>query len=215
MTPWEIEADELVTCNCIYACPCQFNAPPTHGDCQAVGAFDIKRGHFDDVRLDGLRAVGVLRWPNAIHEGNGECFLIVDERADEAQREALLTIMSGGETDPFATVWNVFAATMTTVYDPVFKPIEIDVDVESRKGSVKVDGLVETSGVPIRNPVSGQESRPRIDLVGGFEYEIAEIGAGTFKTSGPIELDWQDTYAQFAHIHLNNHGIVSHRASPV
>lgn len=208
MTPWEIRADEFVSCNCAYGCPCQFNALPTHGDCQAAGGFQIKEGHFGDVKLDGLRAVGVFKWPKAIHEGNGECFVIIDERADEAQRNALLTILSGGETDPFATVFNVFASTMVKVHDPVFKPIEIEIDVEARIGSVKVAGLVEARGEPIRNPISGEEHQVRIDLVGGFEYQVAEIGSTTFKTSGPIDLDWKDTYAQFAHIHLNNHGIV-------
>lgn len=208
MTPWEIRADEFVSCNCAYGCPCQFNALPTHGNCQAVAGFQIRHGHFGDVKLDGLRAVAVLKWPKAIHEGNGECFAIVDERADEAQRKALLTILTGGETDPFATMFNVFASTMVKVHDPVFKPIEIEIDVEARTGNLKVADLVEARGEPIRNPMSGAEHRVRIDIVGGFEYEIAEIGSTTFKTGGPIELDWKDSYAQFAHIHLNNHGIV-------
>jgi hypothetical protein len=94
------------------------------------------------------------------------------------------------------------------VHEPAFKPIEIEVDVEARTGTVKVEGLIEAKGEPIRNPISGEEHQARIDLVGGFEYEIAEMGSSTFKTFGPIELDWKDSYAQFAHIHLNNHGIV-------
>ncbi|MDH3768606.1 MAG: DUF1326 domain-containing protein, partial [Gammaproteobacteria bacterium] len=84
MTPWEIQADELVTCNCAYGCPCQFNALPTHGNCEAMAGFQIHKGHYGDTRLDGLRAVGVLWWPGAIHEGHGKAFIIVDERADEA-----------------------------------------------------------------------------------------------------------------------------------
>jgi hypothetical protein len=155
MTPWEIQADEFVTCNCDYGCPCQFNALPTNGDCQAVAGFTIKTGKFGDVSLDGLRAVGIMRWPGAIHEGNGEALIIVDERATEEQRGALMTILTGQETDPFATMWNVFASTMVTVHDPVFTAIDIGVDVEGRIGHVKVDGLVETSGEPIKNPMSG------------------------------------------------------------
>ena len=213
MTPWEIQADEFVTCNCDYGCPCQFNALPTHGDCQAVPGFMIKKGHFGDVSLDGLNVVGVLRWPGAIHEGGGEALMIIDERATEEQRNALLTILSGEETEPFATVWNVFAGTLETVHDPVFAAIDIAVDVEGRVGHVKVDGLVETSGEPIRNPVSGEVHRARIDLVGGFEYEVAEMGSGTARTQGPIELSWEGAYGQFAHIHLNNKGIVSQRAA--
>lgn len=174
MTPWEIQADELVTCNCAYGCPCQFNARPTHGNCEAMAGFQIKQGHFGDTRLDGLRAVGVLWWPGAIHEGGGKAFIIVDERADEAQRQALLTILGGEETDPGATVWNIFASTMEEVFEPVFKPIEIEVDVEARVGRVFVEGLAESSGEPIRNPVTGEPHRARIDLPNGFEYSLAE-----------------------------------------
>ena len=139
--------------------------------------------------------------------------MIIDERADEAQRQALLAILSGQDTDPGATVWNVFASTMEEVFDPVFKPIEINVDVEGRVGRVNVEGLAETSGEPIRNPVTGETHRARIDLPQGFEYNLAEMGSATFKTSGPIEMSFKDCYAQFAHIHLNNHGIAKSAAA--
>ncbi len=213
MIPWEIEADEFVSCNCAYGCPCQFNALPTHGNCEAIAGFDIKKGQFGDTNLDGLRAVGVLWWPGPIHEGKGKAFTIVDERADEAQRQALLTILSGEETDPGATVWNVFASTMEEVFDPVFKAIEIEIDVDARVGRVFVDGLVESTGEPIRNPVTGETHRARIDLPQSFEYSLAEMGSATFETKGPIAMSFKDRYAQFAHLHLNNHGVVTSAAA--
>lgn len=213
MIPWEIKADELVACNCAYGCPCQFNALPTHGNCQAMAGFQITEGFFGDTRLDGLRAVGVLWWPGAIHEGSGKAVTVVDERADEAQRQALLTILSGEETDPGATMWNVFASTMEEVFDPIFKPIEIEVDVEARVGRVFVEGIAESTGRPILNPVTGEPHRARIDLTDGFEYSIAEMGSSTFKTTGDIEMSFEDRYAQFAHIHLNNHGVVISNAA--
>lgn len=208
MTPWEIEADEFGGCNCAYGCPCQFNALPTHGNCEAVVGFQIKRGHFGDVPLDGLRAVAVMAWPGAVHEGHGKAFLIIDERASDAQREALLTILSGGETEPGATVWNVYASTIEEAFDPLSKAIEMSVDIDSREGRLSVKGLIEASGVPIRNPVTGHQHRVRIDIPDGFEYRIAEVGSATFKSEGPIPLSHKNTYGQFARIHLNNHGIV-------
>lgn len=208
MTPWEIEADQFGNCNCAYGCPCQFNAPPTDGTCEASVGFDIKRGYFGETRLDGLRACAVLQWPGAIHEGRGKAFMIIDERADEAQRQALLTIMAGEETEPFATMFNVFASTMEEVFDPVFKPIEIEIDVDGRRGRVHVDGLVEMAGEPIRNPVTGDEHRVRIDMPAGFEYSLAEMGSGTSTTQGPIPLTLKDSYGQFARLHLNNQGPV-------
>ncbi len=73
MTPWEIKATEFVNCNCAYGCPCQFNALPTHGHCEASGAFHIKEGHFGDVKLDGLTMGALFQWPGPIHEVSAVC----------------------------------------------------------------------------------------------------------------------------------------------
>ena len=95
MTPWEINGLELVNCTCEYGCKCQFNAPPEKGHCHAVAGIQINEGHYDKTKLDGLRIAAIFKWPGAIHEGNGEAIAFVDENANEAQREALLNIMTG------------------------------------------------------------------------------------------------------------------------
>jgi hypothetical protein len=213
MTPWEIKARELVNCNCDYGCPCQFNARPTHGKCEAAVAMEIDEGHYGDIKLDGLRMGGIFQWPGAIHEGRGKCQPFVDERADAKQREALLKIMSGQDTAPMATMFAVYFSTLEKVFDPIFAPIDFDVDVEGRKGRFAVAGLIETRGEPIKNPVSGAEHRARIDLPHGFEYEIAEMGSGSTKTEGNVKLDLKASYGQFAHLHLNNQGVVRHRTA--
>jgi len=56
--------------------------------------------------------------------------------------------------------------------------------------------------------VTGAQHRVRIDMVGGFEYTLAEIGRGWTKTSRPIRLELADSYGQFAEIHLCQSGIV-------
>src|SRR3546814_2110003 len=69
--------------------------------------FAIDEGRHGDTDLSGLNIAAVFRWPGPIHEGQGECAAFVDERATEAQRNALLTIMTGGDTAPMATVFAV------------------------------------------------------------------------------------------------------------
>ena len=104
MTPWEIHGTEFGNCNCDYACPCQFNSLPNHGFCEAAVGYQVERGHYGDVKLDGLRMAGMYQWPGAVHEGNGTMQLIIDEDASEAQRAALIAIMNGKDTEdvPFA-----------------------------------------------------------------------------------------------------------------
>ncbi|TCW84978.1 hypothetical protein C5O80_06980 [Burkholderia sp. SRS-46] len=213
MTPWEIQGTELMNCNCSYGCPCQFNAPPTRGFCAAMGAISIDSGHYGDVRLDGASLALVYQWPGPVHEGNGRFQPIVDERASPAQRDALLKIMTGQDTEPFATMFAVYASTLAQTFEPVFAKIDFDVDVDARRGRIHVDGVFDVAGEPIRNPVTGDPHRVRIDLPHGFEFELAEVGSGTSRSRGNLALDFQDSYAQFARLHMNNQGLVRHRAA--
>lgn len=213
MTPWEIKGRELINCNCSYGCPCQFNALPTKGFCEAMGAIAVDQGRYGDVRLDGLTLGVVFKWPGPIHEGKGKCQPIVDAKANPQQREALLKIMSGQDTEPFATMFAVFASTVEEVFDPIFTRIDFDVDIEARRGKVRAEGVFELSGEPIRNPVTGAEHRARIDLPHGFEYEIAEIGSASSRSRGNLAVELKDSYAQFAHLHLNNKGPIRQRKS--
>ena len=209
MTYWEFKGRELVNCTCEYGCNCQFNALPDKGHCHAVAAIQIDEGKHGDTRLDGLKITALFKWPGPVHEGHGEALAFVDERADPAQREALLKIMTGQDTDPFATVFAVFASTIETMHEPVVAPIDFEVDVEGRRGRLRIDGYVEMTGEPIRNPVTGAESRAQICLPDGFEYEVAEIGSASSRTTGgPMDIEIASKYAQFANIHLSTHGVV-------
>src|SRR5260221_14362072 len=118
-TQWTIKGREFVNCNCSYGCPCQFNGLPTHGDCQAVGGFEIERGHHGSTKLDGLKFVGIFRWPGAIHEGKGEAAGGIDERATEPQRAAPLRIVTGPNTEPRAKIFKLFASPFEKLDDPV------------------------------------------------------------------------------------------------
>jgi hypothetical protein len=118
-----------------------------------------------------------------IHEGKGGCQPVVDERATEAQREAMLRIMSGQDSEPFATLFAVFASTLQTVHPPIVTHIDDQVDVDARRGRIQAGTVLEVQGEPIRNPVTGDEHRVRIDWPAGFEYEIAELGSGRCRSS--------------------------------
>ena len=205
---WMIKGREFAHCNCDYGCPCQFNALPTYGDCKAVVGMQIDEGYHGSTRLDGLRAVSVLKWPGPIHEGKGEASVIIDERAAPAQREALLRIMSGKDTVPGTTFFHVFSTTLEKTYPPIFAKIDFEVDVEKRRARLNVADLVEARGEPIVNPVTGNEHRARFDMPDGFEFTEAEAGRGWAKTRGVVELDLADSHAHFANLHLCQTGVI-------
>jgi hypothetical protein len=208
MIDWHIEGESYGNCNCDWSCPCQFEARPTYGNCQGIEAFRVDTGHFGDVKLDGLKAALFYSWPGAIFEGNGETQAIIDERADEAQREALLAIMSGKHTNEAATHFWVFHAMSTTVHEPLFKPIEFDVDIDARTAKLSIPDVVESIGSPIRGPVSGDPHRIRIDMPEGIEFEIAEIGNGSSEATGAIKLQLENTYGQWNVLRMTGSGVV-------
>ena len=208
LTRWTIQGKEFVHCNCAYGCPCQFNALPTQGHCQAVAAIDIEQGHHGDTDLAGLRVGMIVAWPGPIHEGGGAVVPLVDERADPSQREALLRIMTGLDTVPGATFFQVFATTFSTIHDPVFAAIDLEVDIDRRSARLSVPGWIDARGEPITNPVTGEEHRARINLPQGFEYDVCEVGRGWAKTQGPVDVQLSDSHAQFARLHLTESGVV-------
>jgi len=77
---WRIAGEQVVSCNCNWGCPCQFNALPTTGRCEGIGACQINEGYFGNTRLDGVRFAGVIWLPGAVHEGNGVWRTIVDKQ---------------------------------------------------------------------------------------------------------------------------------------
>lgn len=210
MISWELHALSFTNCNCDYGCPCQFNAMPTHGNCEAVHTMEITGGHFGDIDLSGIKVVETMQWPGAIHEGGGKAFVTIDQSTTLAQREALLNILSGQETEPGATIWNVFAGTIDEVLEPAYADIEFFIDIDRRQSKIRVGDSVDVTGRPILNPITGEEHKAQIHLENGFEYLVAEMGSGTSRVDGPIALALNDSYGQFNEIHLNNRGAIKH-----
>lgn len=213
MIDWFVKGLELGNCNCRYACPCQFGELPSHGNCRAMGGFRIDEGRFGDVKLDGLCCVGMWSWPGAVHEGRGHMQLVIDERADARQRDAIERIMTGQETKEAGTMWWVYSAMCPDKRPTLYRKIEFSADVENRRGRVFVDGVIETTTEPIRTARNGAEHRIRIDLPNGFEYEIAEIASGTTRATAEVKLDLKSSYGQLARLHLSGNGVVRSRTA--
>jgi hypothetical protein len=212
MIDWSIEAVSFGNCNCDYFCPCQFERRPNRGNCRGFEVGRIERGHFGDVRLDGLCYAILYAWPGAIFEGDGTLRAVIDRRADDAQRRALATVLYGGETEEARTHWWVYHAMSANVHEPVFEPIDFAVDIEGRTARVTIPGVLEATGRPIVSPATGEQHRVRIDIPNGIEFEIAEIGSASTTATGPIELDLNDTYGQFNLVRHSGTGVVRARA---
>ena len=209
MTPWEIHAVLVANCNCAYGCPCQFDALPTYGTCEAADGFKIEKGFYGGVSLDGLSVGMLAKWPGPIHEGNGERLIIIDDQANDEQRNALEKIVSGEDTEELATIFWVVNAMTTIRHETLYLPITIESDIDARRGRVVVDGVFDLNVEPIMNPVTGAEHRARIEIPDGFEFTIAEMASGKLETQSGIELpNNKGTHSHLTELHLNNSGII-------
>lgn len=195
-TDWRIKGEGVTSCNCAWGCPCQFNALPTQGFCEAVATWQIREGHFGDTSLDGVRYAWLLHWPGAIHEGDGHRQVIIDESASDEQRGALEALMTG---EHGGAVFEIFASVCPHQRETITAPIEMASDREQRVASFKIGDIAQTRIESIKNPVDESEHRARIDLPQGFEYSIAEMGNTVEATSNaeePLDLKLENTYAQ-------------------
>lgn len=49
----------------------------------------IERGHFGNTSLDGVTYAQLVHFDGPVHEGNGHRLLVLDERSNQEQREAI------------------------------------------------------------------------------------------------------------------------------
>lgn len=205
-TPWRMKGRWLKNCNCAFGCPCDFNARPTYGHCEGMAGMQIDQGHFGEVTLDGLRWMATYRWPGALHEGNGIMQAVIDERADEAQRNALFTILAGKEQDE-GTFFHILSLIVAENLSPKFVPIEFEFDLESRTAHVVAPGVFETRSEPIKNPVTGAPHRIRVVMPDGFEHREAEIASAVTKGTGDIVFDIDPGHSTLAHVDYTPSGV--------
>jgi hypothetical protein len=186
---WNLKGQVVIACNCDYGCPCNFNARPTTGKCEGGWTWHVAEGECEGVPLGGLNFSVYANWPAAIHDGNGEAVILVDERADDAQREAIATLVRGEVGGP----WGVLAWTWPTVHGPM--PVKYDADFAGLDTRLRAGDVLELQLGPIRNPVTGVEARPGVVLPQGIIVKEAELGASSaFSVRDGISYDHSGQY---------------------
>jgi hypothetical protein len=176
-------------------------------------AMEITKGHFGDVRLDGLRVAGVYRWPGPVHEGEGTWWSIIDRRATQEQIDALFTIMAGQEQEP-TTGFAIYASTIANEPDPVFADIEFEWDIKGRQGRFVVENVLEANIEPIRNPITGKPHYIALKPHEGFEFREAEMASATFSSQGQLEQSHQGRFAAISYVTYGPHGVIPERSYP-
>ncbi len=126
-------------------------------------------------------------------EGNGEALILIDERASDPQRQAILTLLGGGAGGP----WSIIRATVTKVHGPQFVPYTVT--LAGPDTVVRAGDKLHLELAPIRNPVTKAEAHPRLLLPEGFVWKDGAIAASrVFRLDDGLRFDHSGKYAAIA-----------------
>jgi hypothetical protein len=103
--------------------------------------------------------------------------------------------------------FEIFASTCSNRLEPAFAPITLEINRDARTGRIRVPNFTDCAVEPIRNPVSGEEHRARIELPNGFEYKKAEMANAAqieVTAPAPLVMRHQNTYAQLNEFDWSN-----------
>jgi len=184
---WQVESDWFDVCKCNVPCPCTFAQAPTYGDCDGILAYHIRKGHYGEVPLAGLILLGVAHFKGNIWDGETKAAMgfFIDERADDAQREALQLIW-GGEAGGFPAV---FAELIGEMRGIEFAPITIEVADDLAEWRAEIPGKALAQAEALSGPMTPPGKRVQTLNAPG-----SETGPGTVATWGTARQDRVDCF---------------------
>ncbi|MFP6689176.1 MAG: DUF1326 domain-containing protein [Alphaproteobacteria bacterium] len=182
-TNWRIAGEYFETCNCDYLCPCIYTnmqAQPTHDTCIAAIVMRINDGTFGDTDLGGVAFIIAISVDGPMAGGNWTVGLIIDDKASDAQVDAVGQICSGdfgGPMEMGAALVGNFAG---------IERAAIEIDKQEMSFSVKAGALFENAAeatpsmadpnVPIHIDNTGHPVNARLALATGTESHMHVFG---------------------------------------
>ncbi|SRR6266511_2975100 len=189
-TAWRLTGKGYEFCNCQPGCTCNFSGFPTSSDgsCKAAVGTHITSGSCGDVDLSNIKAVAIIDWPKAIHDGNGKAVFVVPPGVSEEQLGCLAQIFTG---QLGGMPWAILGPTFEVA--GVVRA-EVNIEDDGMHSSISVPGVGEATGTTLKNPVTGEEHLAAIVLDTGFIWKRGDCGQGSFEVEAEgIHLKFDDT----------------------
>ena len=189
-TTWRLKGKGYEFCNCAPGCTCNFSGFPSSADksCKAfVGNF-IDEGSCGDVDLSGVKAIAIIDWPKAIHDGGGKAVFVVEPETTDEQVDCLAKIYTG------QLGGNPWAILGTTFEVAGLVKARITVEGSGLAITLKAEGVGQGTGDAFKNPVTGESHEAHIVLPDGFIWQKGECGVGSFTAQAEgLDLSFTDT----------------------
>jgi hypothetical protein len=206
---WKMKAKYYEACNCALGCPCNMNGFPTHGFCEGSIGFQVLEGERDGIDLSGVKVASSVKWPGAIHEGNGAMVVFID--AAEEQREPIVKILTA--EDP-GLPWEILASTISEIHGPFFESVEID--DAGTDSHVRVPGKLEIQMETFTDPVTGDKHEAHMVLPTGFIFtdgHICTTSVNDVDADG-LSFDHKGNNAYYAEVEWSSENRLEGAAAP-
>jgi len=190
-TAWQIQGQYYENCNCEFVCPCvpgQMMVKPTNGSCTFAMAFQIERGRFGDIPLDGLGFVVVAVTPEEMAKGNWSVGVVVDEQASAEQRDAIAGIASGASGGPMAALAGLVGKSLGVESAPIaFEQDEASWSVNAAD-KIRIAGRAATGlnpdAAPLQLSNTGHPAADTFTLARAVDSRVAALGVSWADASG-------------------------------
>ena len=175
-TAYRLKGKGYEFCNCQPGCTCNFSGFPTSpdGSCKAAVGTHIVEGHCGDVALNDIKAVAIIDWPKAIHDGTGRAVFVVPPAVTDEQLGCLAQIFTG---QLGGLPWSILG---TTFQVAGVVRAEVEIDDDGINSGFTIPGVGQARGTTLKNPVTGEDHLAAIVLEHGFIWKRGDCGQGTF-----------------------------------
>ena len=186
---WSLKGDYFENCSCEILCPCitsSMAGPATYERCQVPLIMHIEEGEKDGVKLDGLSFIVLMHAPKAMGEGGITVGLIVDERANDKQTEAISAIATGAAGGPMAALGPLVGRVAGMEKRP------ISFDAQGLKRTVKAGQLVDQSCEGVPSPARAGEPIYLDNTLHPVNPRLA-LAKATRTSFHAFGIDWDDS----------------------
>jgi hypothetical protein len=183
-TDWKLKGQYFEACNCDTACPCVFLSPPTMGECTVFIGWHIDKGAFGEIDLAGLNVARAVYTPGHMLEVDWTAALYLDDKADEAQTDALTQIFTGqvgGSPSKLASHIDVDLGVRSL-------PINFKADGKSRSVSILNVADVEIAAIVGQGDKDVTISGHPLCVAPGYDVVVSQSSHLTYTDHG---LSWK------------------------
>ena len=143
---YSLEGTILEVCNCNVLCPCWIGEDPDNGTCDAVVAYHFDKGAVNGTDVTGRTLALLAHVPGNILQGNWKVAVVIDDKASDAQQQALVDVWTGKLGGPVADVAGLVGEVVAVEKAP------ITYEIQEGKGTLRIGSYVDTTMEPYRGP---------------------------------------------------------------